>query len=334
VELAVAIALALAFSLTNGVHDASNSIATLVATRAARPAHALVLATSFSMLGALVLGTAVAGTVAGIVTVHGSETVKVVGAGLAGAIAWNALTWWRGLPSSSGHALVGGLVGATLADTGSGAVRWGGFDGWHPVGVTGVLVALAVSPVVGLAFGLVALRSLRRGLRRATRRVRTPINASQWAMAAGVAFSHGGNDGQKSMGAIAALLLADGRIPAFEVPFWAKAAAGAALTVGTAMGGWRIVRTIGRRIYPLQPLDSLASETTSAGVILAASALGAPVSTTQVVATSVVGTGIGRRRFRHVRWAVVRAMAVAWLTTMPAAAALSALALLVWRQLP
>jgi len=331
VQLAVAIFLALAFSLTNGFHDASNAIATLVATRAARPGQAIVIAAVFNILGAVVIGTAVADTIAGIVTVDQGDVIAVVGSGLAGATAWNLLTWWRGLPSSSGHALVGGLVGAALAEAGTDAVNWGGFNGWHPVGVIGVLVALAVSPVLGLGGAVLVLTALRRLLRRATRRVAPPIDGLQWVMAAALSFSHGSNDAQKSMGVIAVLLLAGGRISTLEVPLWTKFATGVALTLGTALGGWRIVRTIGRRIYPLQPLDSLASQVTSTGVILGASAIGAPVSTTHVVAASVVGTGVGHRRFHHVRWEIVREILIAWLTTIPAAGALAALALLLWK---
>ena len=155
--LGLAIALALAFSLTNGFHDAANAIATLVATRGARPGSALALSAVFNMLGALLVGTAVASTIAGIVTVPASQAVATIGSGLAAAVAWNLFTWWRGLPSSSGHALVGGLVGAALADFGVDAVNWGGLDGWKPVGVFGVLIALAISPVLGLAFGYLVL---------------------------------------------------------------------------------------------------------------------------------------------------------------------------------
>jgi len=265
------------------------------------------------------------------VTVPPSDTVATIGSGLAAAVTWNVLVWWRGLPSSSGHALVGGLVGAALAEGGTGAVNWGGFNGWRPVGVIGVLVALAVSPLLGAGGAVLVLTALRRALRRATRRVLQPVNRLQWVMAAALSFSHGSNDAQKSMGVIAVLLLAGGRISTLEVPLWTKFATGAALTLGTAMGGWRIVRTVGRRIYPLHPLDSLASQATSTGVILGASAIGAPVSTTHVVAASVVGTGVGHRRFHHVRWEIVREILIAWLTTIPAAGVLAALALLVWK---
>jgi PiT family inorganic phosphate transporter len=332
VQLGVAIALALAFSLTNGFHDASNAIATLVATRGARPAQGIAIAAVFNILGALLVGTAVADTIAGIVTVDRDAATRVIGSGLAGAVVWNLLTWWRGLPSSSGHALVGGLLGAGLTDAGVHAIRWGGFHGWHPVGVIGVLVALAVSPLAGLAISLMLLRVLRTVLRRATRRIEGATRASQWTMAAALSFSHGANDAQKAMGVIAALLLADGRLSSLTVPLWVKATTGGMLTVGTALGGWRIVRTIGRRIYPLHPLDSLASQATSTGVILAASAIGAPVSTTHVVASSVIGVGGGRRRWHHVRWQIVREVGLAWLTTIPAAGGVAALALLLWRE--
>jgi PiT family inorganic phosphate transporter len=327
----VAVSAALAFSLTNGFHDAANAIATLVTTRGARPGQAVVLSAIFNMLGALVVGTAVAVTVAGIVTVTGPDAVAVIGSGAVGAVAWNVLTWWRGLPSSSAHALVGGLVGAALAGAGGGAVNWGGLDGWKPVGVLGILIALAVSPIVGFASGALLIRLDRRLLRRATRQVAGPVRAGGWAMAAALSFSHGANDGQKAMGVIAALLLADGRSQTLTVPLWVKVGSGAALTVGTLLGGWRIVRTVGRGIIRLGPLDSFASQTAATAVILPASYVGAPVSTTHVVASSVVGIGAGRRRWQHVHWSVVRTMAFAWLLTLPVSAALGAVTFLAWR---
>lgn len=329
--LALAIVFALSFSLMNGFHDAANAIATLVTTRGAGPGPAIAMSATFNILGALLLGTAVADTIAGIVTVAPSEAVAVIGSGLFGALVWLLVTWWRGLPASSGHALVGGLVGAAVASGGIDAVRWGGLDGWHPVGVFGVLIALAVSPVIGLACGFGLRRLTQRGLRRATTRVKSPIRGGEWVMSAGLSFSHGANDAQKSMGVIAALLLATGHLDAFSVPLWVKFAGGATLTLGTALGGWRIVRTIGRRIIHLAPIDGFASQSGSTAVILGASLVGAPVSTTQVVASSVVGVGGGRRRWRHVRWGVVRSMLLAWLFTLPATALLGALAVVVWK---
>lgn len=339
VGLIIAVGFAVTFALTNGFHDASNAIATLVATRGATPGQAVLLSAVFNMAGAVLLGTAVADTIGKIVTVPQGQMVAVVGAGLAGATAWNAITWWLGLPSSSGHALVGGLVGAAVADgviSGSGgldAVQWGGFDGWHPTGVIGVLIALLISPPLGFAVAFLLLRFLRAVSRRWTTRWNGPIRGGGWFAAAGLSFSHGGNDAQKAMGVIAALLLASGHTDTMTVPLWAKIVTGLALTAGTALGGWRIVKTIGQRIFSLTPLDSFSSQASSTAVILGASLIGAPVSTTQVVASSVVGVGGGRRRWRHVRWQIVREMGVAWVTTIPAAAALAVLVLLVWRVL-
>jgi PiT family inorganic phosphate transporter len=254
----------------------------------------------------------------------------VIGSGLFGAVAWSVLTWWRGLPASSGHALVGGLVGAAIATAGIHAVRWGGLDGWRPVGVFGVLIALAVSPLIGLCFGFGVRRFNQWSLRRATRRVASPIRMGEWVMSAGLSLSHGANDAQKSMGVIAALLIATGHLESFGVPLWVKLSAGAMLTLGTALGGWRIVRTVGRRIVHLTPIDGFASQSSSTAVILGSSFLGAPVSTTQVVASSVVGVGGGSRRWRHIRWAVVDSMALAWLLTLPATAAIAAGTAKVW----
>ena len=326
----LAILLALAFAVTNGLHDASNAIATLVATRAARPLQAIVLAAVFNLLGPLFVGAAVADTIGGIVTVDPAEAAAVIGSGLAAAVTWNLVTWRFGIPSSSGHALVGGLVGSALVAGGLGAVDWGGLDGIHPVGVFGTLIALAISPPLGALGGLVAIRLLRRLLRRATRRWRGPVFSGEWVMSAALAFSHGANDAQKSVGIVAALLLADGRIDSLAAPTWATVACALALTAGTTLGGWRIIRTIGRRIYRIQPVEGLASQSASSAVILGASILGGPTATTQVVASSIVGIGAGRRRLHHVRWMIVRQMGLAWLITIPASAVLAMAVFAVW----
>ncbi len=331
--LVVAVVMALLFAFTNGVHDAANAIATLVATRAARPGTAVLLAGAGNIVGPLVLGSAVANTIAGIVTVPTNDVIQVLGAALTGAVAWNALTWWRGLPSSSGHALLGGLVGAALAEGGTGSVDWGGFDGIKPVGVIGVAVVLTIAPVLGFVAGLVVDRALRRVAQRSTRRVRGPVRAGQWAMSEGLALSHGANDAQKAVGVVALLLVAGGELQHLAPPTWVELACGAALTAGTALGGWPIVRTIGQRIVRIRPIDALSSQSGSTAVLLGASLLGAPVSTTQVVASSVVGVGGGRHRWRHVRWPVVRAMLLAWLVTVPATAVFAVAALVPWRWL-
>ena len=327
----MAIAFSVAFALTNGFHDAANSIATLVATRGARPIQAISLAAVFNMLGALLVGSAVADTIAGIVTVSTADAVAVIGAGAVAAVLWNLLTWWRGLPSSSAHALVGGLVGSAFAEAGVDAINWGGFEGMKPVGILGVLIALAVSPLLGLGFGFGFARLNRRALRRATKRIRSPIRGAEWAMSAALSFGHGANDAQKSMGVVAALLLASGHLETLTVPLWVKLVCGGALTLGTAMGGWRIIRTIGRRIFRLASIDGFSSQSAATAVILPASYLGAPVSTTQVVASSVIGVGGGRRRWHHVRWATVRSVGYAWLLTLPASALLGAIMLVIWK---
>lgn len=333
VGLGVALVLVFGFAFTNGIHDASNAIATLVATRAASPAQAVMLAAVFNMLGPLLVGAAVADTIGGIVALRSSAAVEVVGAGLAAAVAWNVATWRLGLPSSSGHALVGGLVGAGIAQGGLDAIRWGGLDGWHPVGVIGTVVALALSPLLGALAALVVIRALRRAGRRATRRWHGPTRAGEWGMSAALSLGHGANDAQKAVGLLMVVLVAEGRVATSSPPAWTALACAAALTTGTALGGWRIVKTIGRSIYRIQPIEGLASQSASATVIFGASLLGAPTSTTQVVASSVVGVGGGRWRWRHVHWAVVRDMAVAWLITMPATAAIGVVAIALWESL-
>ena len=212
----------------------------------------------------------------------------------------------------------------------SGENAWGSMDGVHPVGVIGTLVALFVSPFLGLLMGYAIVAVLRVVSRRWTRAWRTPVRGGGWVAAAALSYSHGANDAQKAMGLIAAVLFAGGITDELVVPLWVKVVTGVSLTLGTALGGWRIVRTVGRRIFPLTPLDSLSSQTASATVIYAASVLGAPVSTTQVVASSVVGVGGGHRRWGHVRWAVVRQMLLAWVMTIPAAGILGAACMIAW----
>ncbi|HEY5011839.1 MAG TPA: inorganic phosphate transporter [Acidimicrobiia bacterium] len=330
-SLVAAFGMALAFAMTNGLHDSADAIATLVATRAARPATAVRLAAAGSVIGPLVVGKAVADTVASIVTVPTHQLIFVLGAGLTGAVAWSILTWTRGYPASSGHALLGGLVGAAVAQGGMHRVNWGGFRGLRPDGVLGTMAVLALAPLVGFAAGFVADRLARRAVRRATDRVRGPVRALQWLMTGALAFTHGANDTQKAVGAVTVILFAGREIHTRSAPGWVVLACSVAFTAGTALGGWPVVRTIGRRIVRLRPIDSLASQTASTAVLLAASIVGAPVSTTQVVASSVVGVGAGHGRWRHVHWPIVRTMLLAWLVTIPVTAALAAVALFPWR---
>ncbi|MEX1296206.1 MAG: inorganic phosphate transporter [Candidatus Limnocylindrales bacterium] len=334
IVLAAAIAMALAFALTNGFQDAANAIATLVATHAAQPLPAILMASVANLLGPLLVGAAVANTVATIVTVEPESAVAVIGAGLSGAVLWNLLTWYRAIPSSSSHALVGGLVGAAIATAGVGAVAWGPVIDGGLGGVLGILIGIVLATLLGFGGSWIMERVALRLARRASASFAGPVRGAQWVTSAWLAFSHGANDASKAVGVIAAMLVASGHIEdVAETSTLVVVGCSLALTIGTALGGWRIVKTIGRRIYPIRSLDGLVSQASSAGVIFGASLGGLPISTSQVVATSVVGIGAGRRRWRHVSWEVVREIGVAWLTTMPAAAILAVLTLPLWRRL-
>jgi inorganic phosphate transporter, PiT family len=332
--LVLAILMAFAFALTNGFLDAANSIATLVATRIARPLPAVVMASVFNLIGPLFVGAAVANTVGKLVTVNPSHSVTVIGAGLTGAVLWNMAAWRRNLPSSSSHALVGGLVGAAILDSGTDSVNLGPVQEGHLYGVLGVLVGLVVATCLGFAVALVLERVLLRATRRASARMRGPVRSVQWATSAFLAFSHGSNDAQKTVGIIAGLLFASGNATSLVAPLPVILGASIAMTVGTAFGGWGIIKTVGQRIFPIRSLDGLVSQTSSASVIFAASLVGAPVSTSQVVSSSIVGIGVGRSRWRHVSWEVVREIALSWLVTMPAAGLIAAVSLPIWKSLP
>lgn len=329
--LVLAIGIAFAFALTNGFHDAANSIATLVATRVARPLPAVAMASVFNLLGPLFFGAAVANTVGKLVTVDPTHAVPVIGAGLTGAVLWNTYTWRRSLPSSSSHALVGGLVGAALLDSGPGSINLGPFQDGHLDGILGVLIGLLVATFLGFAVALLLERVLLRATRRASSRLRGPVRSAQWVTSAFLAFSHGSNDAQKTVGIVAGLLLASGNATGLTAPLPVVVGASIALTIGTALGGWGIIKTVGRRIYPIRSLDGLVSQSSSASVIFVASLLGAPVSTTQVVSSSIVAIGVGRSRWRHVSWEVVRDIAHAWLTTTPGAGLIAAVTLPIWK---
>jgi PiT family inorganic phosphate transporter len=332
--LLLAIGVTLAFAFTNGFNDAANAIATLVATRIARPLPAVLMAAVFNLIGPLVLGAAVADAIGSIVNVEATETVAVLGAGLTSAVVWNTYTRQRGIPSSSSHALVGGLVGAALLDAGVAAVDWGPFTHGRLSGVFGVLLGMLVAAVAGFAVALVLERLALRALRNGSTRFQRPVRSVQWMTSAWLAFTHGSNDAQKAAGIVGALLFATGKTATFGAPLPFVLACSIAMTLGTTLGGWTIVRTIGRRIFPLRSLDGLVSQSGSASVILVASVVGAPVSTSQVVSSSIVGIGVGRRRWRHVGWEIVSDIALTWLTTIPATALLGAILLPVWKLVP
>ncbi len=330
----ITVVIVLVFDYTNGFHDAANIVATVIASRAMTPVQAVVVVGFFEFLGPLLGGTAVANTIGSFVALDGIEPVlalSVLLCGLIGAIVWNLGTWYFGIPSSSSHALVGGLVGAVTVSVGSQHVVWGIselFSG-HLTGVTKVLAALLLSPLLGFWASFIIYRLLRNLLRAAKPSANGHLRLLQFITAAGLAFSHGANDAQKSMGILTLVLLLGGFIPRFEVPLWVIIACASSITLGILSGGWRIVRTLGFAIYRIRPLHALGSQLTSAALILAASAAGAPVSTTHVVATSIMGIGAAERP-RAVRWNKAREIAMTWIITIPGAAivAIQAYALL------
>ena len=320
--LIILIVVALGFDFTNGFHDAANAVAVAIGTRALRPLSALGMAAGLNVVGALV-STKVAKTVgAGIITTpHGNSGLVVVFAALVGAIVWNLLTWRLGLPSSSTHALIGGLVGAAIAS--SGAVKWHGL-------VNKVVVPMAASPVIGLVLGylaMVAILWLFRWARPAG--VNRRFRHAQLLSTAAMSYSHGTQDAQKTMGVITLALLITGHLGGFNVPLWVILAAAAAKGLGTVAGGWRIIRTVGSRITPLDPPGGFAAQA-SASAVLLVSAYGyaMPVSSTHVITSSVLGVG-ATKRLTSVRWGVAREVILAWVLTIPGAGLMGGLTYLV-----
>jgi inorganic phosphate transporter, PiT family len=318
VSLVAVIALAVVFDYVNGFHDTANAIATSVATRALRPSHAVAMAAIFNFVGAFA-GTAVATTIGAGLVDPNTTSQAVVAAALVGAIAWNLVTWRWGIPSSSSHALIGALIGATLVAAGP--------DALNPEGIWNkVLVPLVTSPVLGfvLAFGLmVALFWLFRGAER--RMLARRFRRLQLISAGFLAFSHGSNDAQKTMGVITLALFSAGVIPTVAVPSWVIVLCASAISLGTAVGGWRIMRTMGHRVVELEPIHGFAAQTTAATVLLGTASLGMPVSTTHVISSAIVGVG-SSRGVRAVRWGVARSIVLAWVVTLPVTAVVGAVA--------
>ena len=313
-----AVIIVLVFDYTNGFHDAANIVASVIASRAMTPVQAILVVAIFEFLGPLLGGTAVANTIGKFITLDGVEAgsaLLILVCGLFGAIAWNLLTWWRGIPSSSSHALVGGLIGAVAVSAGTEHIELGG--------ILKVIAALILSPLIGFWAGFLLHRFVLGLLRGARPAINRNLRNAQWLTAAGLAFSHGANDAQKSMGILTLVLLLGGFIDSFTVPFWVMLACAIAMTLGILSGGWRIVRTLGFAIYKVRPVHALDSQLSSAAVIFAASALGAPVSTTHVVATSIMGIGASERP-KAVRWTKAREIATTWVITIPGAAFVSA----------
>jgi PiT family inorganic phosphate transporter len=322
--LTILIALALVFDFLNGFHDSSNVVATVISSRAMPPRSALVMAAIAEFTAPFLFGVAVATTVGkGVIEPSAISPVVVLSA-VSAAILWNLLTWWLGIPSSSSHALIGGLLGSSIIAN--------GFEIVQMNGLIKVLVALLISPPLGLMTGFVLMRLLRYLLRNSTPRVTTALKRSQIFTSLGLALSHGTNDAQKTMGVITMGLVSAGFQKTFDVPLWVIAASAGAIALGTALGGWRLIRTLGGRIYKIQPIHGFTSQAASAAVIFTAALLGGPVSTTQVVGSAIMGSGAAER-ISKVRWQVGREMVMTWLLTIPATAAISALSYLVLQRI-
>lgn len=326
--LIVAIAMVLVLSFTNGFHDTSNMIATLIASRAMTPGQALILVGLFTFLGPLIAGTAVADTIGGFVSLQSVPQqlgVTLVLCGVVAAVAWNLLTWWFAMPSSSSHALVGGLVGAVLVSAGPDQVVWGvaQLQQGEITGVAKVLLSLLLSPPAGFAIGFLLHRLMSFLLRGAQPSINGHLRRGQWLTASLLAFSHGTNDAQKGMGIITLMLVLSGVLQEFVVPLWVILLCATSITLGTMLGGWRIVRTVGFGIYKLRPLHGLDAQLASSAVIFGASLVGGPVSTTHVVSSSIMGLGASERP-RAVRWIKARDIALTWLFTLPGAGLMGA----------
>jgi len=325
------------FDYTNGFHDASNVLATVIASRAMTPAQAVLTVGFFEFLGPLLGGTAVADTIGSFVDISDLPALPataIILCGVIAAVVWNIITWRFGIPSSSSHALVGGLIGAVLVATGSEHIVWGlqQLENGHIIGVFKVLLALLVSPIIGFWVGFLIHRWMGLLLRGAKPKINRTLRRSQFLTTAALAFAHGANDAQKSMGVITLILVLGGFIPQFAVPFWVVLLCAVSITLGIMSGGWRIVRTVGFGIYKIRPLHAVNAQITAGVIIFSAAILGGPVSTTHVVSSSIMGIGASERP-RAVRWAKAGDIVSTWVITIPGAAGIAALIYLLLGQL-
>jgi len=313
--LIAVIALALCFDFLNGVHDSSNIVATMISSRAFSPRVALGTIALAEFSGPFIFGVAVANTIGNEVVEPTTITTTIVLAALSSAILWNLLTWFLGFPSSSSHALVGGIIGAVAVGAGWQAIRLGGL--WK------ILIPLFTSPIIGFGFGYLLLRLIMQLSWNATPRINDLFKRSQLVTGVALALSHGTNDSQKTMGVITLALVTAGYLKVFAVPIWVIAMCAGMIALGTATGGWRLIRTLGGKFYRIRPIDGLSSQLTSALVIIAASLIGGPVSTTQVVSSAILGVGTAERA-NKVRWGVAQEIVTAWILTVPASALVAA----------
>jgi inorganic phosphate transporter, PiT family len=301
--------LALGFDLLNGIHDSSNIVATMISSRAFTPRVALGVTAVCEFSGPFIFGVAVAQTIGHEIVSAEAISLEVLVAALIGAILWNLLTWFLGIPSSSSHAIIGGILGSVLVGAGADAIQM--------AGVYKVLIALFTSPLIGLAFGFIITKVVVFLVSGASPKVNWFFKRGQIVTAVALALSHGANDAQKSMGIITLALLTGGYISSFQVPFWVIVACSSMIAMGTSFGGWSLIRTLGGKFYKIRPIHGFNAQLASAVVILGNSLLGGPVSTTQVVSTAIMGVGAAER-LNKVRWGVATDILIAWFLTIPA----------------
>ena len=313
--LTVVLGLAILFGFLNGMRDSSNIVATMISSRAFHPQTALAITAISEFLGPFLFGVVVANTIGSQVVDSNVLTLHEIAACLIGAIIWNLITWFLGIPGSSSHALIGGLVGAVMMGVGPDAIKFSG--------LFKVLIALFASPLIGFLGGFVSTRLIYFLVRDATPRINEFFKNAQFFTAVALGLSHGTNDSQKTMGVITLSLVIGGALPAFDVPIWAVTVSAAAMSIGAFFGGWRLIRTLGGRFYKIRPLHSFSTQLTSAIVIISASLFGVPVSTSQVVSSAIIGVG-SAERVSKVRWSVAGDIATAWVITIPVTALLSA----------
>ena len=314
-ELIIVIALAVLFDFLNGMRDSSNIVATMISSRAFSPQAALGITAVAEFIGPFLFGVVVAKTIGADVVEAGALTLSVIAACLIGAITWNLVTWFFGIPGSSSHALIGGLVGAVIMAVGMHAIK--------PAGLYKVLIALFTSPMIGFLAGFVITRLIYFLAQNATPRINNFFKNAQFFTALSLGLSHGTNDSQKTMGIITMSLVISGVLPDFQVPLWVIVISAAAISVGAAFGGWRLIRTLGGKFYKIRPLHSFSTQLTSSLVIISASLFGVPVSTSQVVSSAIIGVG-SAERISKIRWSVAGDIVTAWLITIPVSSALSA----------
>lgn len=313
--LIIVIGLAVLFDFLNGIHDSSNIVATMITSRAFSPRVALGVTALAHFIAPFLFGVAVAETIGHEIAPAEAINIDVIIAALVSAIIWNLLTWFAGIPSSSSHALIGGLIGAVGIAVGLQTIILSGLEK--------VLIALFSSPLIGLVGGYLFTKLVFYLARGASPRINWFFKRFQIITALALAFSHGTNDAQKTMGIITLALVTSGYLSVFHVPTWVIAISAAAIALGTALGGWRLIRTLGGKFYKIQPVHGFSAQTTSAIVILGASLLGGPVSTTQVVSSAIMGVGAAER-VNKVRWGVANEILMAWVVTIPATALIAA----------